>query len=256
MTFEQLLAEGAAQPVDGWDFSWLEGRATEERPSWGYTRTAAERLEGAEAVLDVQTGGGEVFAELLGKVSRRPAAMAATEGWPANAAAARERLGAFGVDLRECGETDDLPFHADTFDLVISRHPIALRIDEVARVLRPGGTYLSQGVGVGTNRELAIEMMGSEVPLRDRKLGSHNAEAGALAAGLEVVDLRHEDLRVEFFDVGAIVYFLRKVVWTVPGFTVERYRDKLAELHERIQTGGPIVSFSRRYFIEARKPLS
>src|SRR6516165_3050397 len=30
--FETLVAEGAAVPVEGWDFSWFEGRATEERP--------------------------------------------------------------------------------------------------------------------------------------------------------------------------------------------------------------------------------
>jgi len=33
-TFEYLVAEGADVPVEGWDFSWFEGRATEERPPW------------------------------------------------------------------------------------------------------------------------------------------------------------------------------------------------------------------------------
>jgi hypothetical protein len=46
------------------------------------------------------------------------------------------------------------------------------------------------------------------------------AEVAARAAGLVVTDLREQALRVEFFDVGAVVYFLRKVLWTVPGFTV------------------------------------
>src|SRR5258708_8529952 len=31
-TFEELVTEGSQVPVDGWDFSWLEGRATEKRP--------------------------------------------------------------------------------------------------------------------------------------------------------------------------------------------------------------------------------
>src|SRR6185312_8687839 len=61
-TYEELVAEGAAAPVEGWDFSWLDGRATEQRPSWGYQRTIAERLPRAGAALDVQTGGGEVLA--------------------------------------------------------------------------------------------------------------------------------------------------------------------------------------------------
>lgn len=60
-TFERLVAEGAAVPTEGWDFSWFEGRATEARPSWGYARSMAGRLAGATAVLDVQTGGGEVL---------------------------------------------------------------------------------------------------------------------------------------------------------------------------------------------------
>lgn len=30
------------------------------------------------------------------------------------------------------------------------------------------------------------------------------------------MDLRMERLRVEFFDIGAGIYFLRKVIWAVP----------------------------------------
>jgi hypothetical protein len=34
--FEALITQGAQAPVEGWDFSWFDGRATEHRPSWGY----------------------------------------------------------------------------------------------------------------------------------------------------------------------------------------------------------------------------
>ncbi|MGW3272862.1 SAM-dependent methyltransferase, partial [Streptomyces kronopolitis] len=57
-SFEELVAEAEAVSVEGWDFSWLDGRATEERPSWGYQRGMGERLARASAALDVQTGGG------------------------------------------------------------------------------------------------------------------------------------------------------------------------------------------------------
>src|SRR3984885_630592 len=56
--FDDLLAEAEAQPVEGWDFSWFNGRATEERPSWGYARMMAERMGRAGAALDIQTGCG------------------------------------------------------------------------------------------------------------------------------------------------------------------------------------------------------
>ena len=51
------------------------------------------------------------------------------------------------------------------------------------------------------------------------------ARATAVAAGLRVQDLRTARLRTVFFDVGAVVYFLRLVIWIVPDFTLDRYRD-------------------------------
>ncbi|MFI9780951.1 SAM-dependent methyltransferase, partial [Streptomyces sp. NPDC051956] len=56
--FDELVTEAADAPVEGWDFSWFEGRATEERPSWGYARAMGERMGRASAGLDLQTGGG------------------------------------------------------------------------------------------------------------------------------------------------------------------------------------------------------
>jgi SAM-dependent methyltransferase len=145
-----------------------------------------------------------------------------------------------------------LPFRAETFDLVVSRHPTTVVWHEIARVLQPGGTYFAQHVGAGSNRELTDFMMGTQPVSQNRS--PSRAAAKAEAAGLIVNDLRTQSLRCEFHDVGAVVYFLRKVLWTVPGFTAESYRDKLTRLHDRIQSEGPFVAHSRRLLIEARKP--
>ena len=59
---------------------------------------------------------------------------------------------------------------------------------------------------------------------------------------------------MEFYDVGAVVYFLRKVLWTVPGFTVAAYRDRLAALHKQIQRDGLFAAHAQRFLIEAVKP--
>ncbi len=77
--------------------------------------------------------------------------------------------------------------------------------------------------------------------------------AEAARCGLEVVDLRQATLQVVFYDVGAVVYFLRKVPWTVPDFTVEGYHDRLAALHDHITGRGHFVSHSTRFLLEARK---
>ncbi|GGQ78186.1 methyltransferase domain-containing protein [Kitasatospora griseola] len=249
-SFDDLLAEAEAAPVDGWDFSWLAGRATEQRPSWGYQRLLGERLSAASAALDVQTGGGEVLAGA--GAANFPRTMVATEGWPPNAAKATALLHPLGAVLVTVPEDAPLPFADGAFDLVTSRQPAVVHWAEIARVLAPGGSYVAQHVGGRTNVELSAFFLG---PFEVGDTREHEVEAAhARAAGLEVVQLRNERLRLEFFDVGAVVWFLRKVIWTVPNFSVQRYRERLRELHELIGREGVFVSTMSRTLIEARRP--
>jgi hypothetical protein len=69
-----------------------------------------------------------------------------------------------------------------------------------------------------------------------------------------VAELRHERPLTTFLDIGAVVYFLRLVVWIVPGFSVATHRDRLLALHERIEREGPFTSHASRFLIEATKP--
>lgn len=77
--------------------------------------------------------------------------------------------------------------------------------------------------------------------------------AEAEAAGLEVIDLQTARLRMEIHDVGAAVYLLRKVVWWVPGFTVEKHDVRLRALQDLIEREGPFVAHSTRHLIDARR---
>ena len=246
-TFEQLVAEATAAPVEGWDFSWFEGRATEERPPWGYAGLMGEHMAHAKAALDIETGGGEALAT----VAQPPALLVATEGWRPNVAAARTHLCSVGGWLVAAADAPTLPFTDASFDLVVSRHPVIVLWGEIARVLRPGGTYLSQQIGPGTNRELTDFLMGPQAVNQGRSAAS--VRAGATAAGLEIVDVRECSLRVEFFDIGAVVHFLRKVRWTVPDFTPEDYDAQLRRLHEQMLRNGSFVSTAQRLLVEARR---
>jgi SAM-dependent methyltransferase len=247
-TFEQLLTEAESVPVQGWDFSWFHGRASEQRPSWGYARLISRRMATVSAALDLQTGGGEVLAG----IATAPATLCATESWRPNLEIARRNLAALGAQVVEVGDDQPLPFRSESFDLVVSRHPTVVLWNEIARVLRPGGSYLAQQIGVGSNRELYEFLMGPQPHPDDD--GSKRATAAARAAGLVDVQVRHESLRVSFEDIAAIVVFLRKVLWTVPKFTVERYRTRLADLHQLIQRDGPFISHSQRLLVNASKP--
>ena len=147
-----------------------------------------------------------------------------------------------------------MPFADGAFDLVTSRHPAPVHWSEIARVLAPGGTYFAQHVCGRTNVDIAEYLQG---PLDPGDVRNHGVEADqAREAGLEIVQCRNERLHLEFFDVGAMVYFLRKVVWTVPDFTIDRYRGRLQGLHDRIQQDGVFRSTMSRTLLEAIKPRS
>lgn len=248
--FDELVAEAEQADVTGWGFGWLDGRATEERPPWGYARLLAERLATVSVALDLDTGGGEV----LDEAPRLPAAMAATESWPPNAQQAEARLGARGVRVVQTEPGAPLPFPDESFELVTARHPVAPQWPEVRRVLRPGGHYLAQHVGPASAFELIEYFLGPLPQARTARDPELEAEA-ARSTGLEALDLRRATCRMELFDIGAVIWLLRKCVWWVPDFSVDRYGDRLVELDERLRSGHPFVAHSTRHLIEARRPV-
>jgi SAM-dependent methyltransferase len=246
--FGDLVEEAASADVSGWSFDWLDGRATEERPPWGYSGLLASRLARAGSALDIDTGGGEIIAG----VPRLPPRMVVTEGWPPNAEHARRLLSPRGVEVVPVGQGQPLPFPEASFDLVSSRHPVSPDWPEIARVLADGGTYLAQHVGPASAFELIEWFTG---PLTRQRLDRdpEREAAAARSAGLRVVDLRTARCRMAFLDIGAVVYILRKCVWWVPGFTVDRHRDALVRLDSHIREHGAFVAHSTRTLIEARR---
>src|SRR6478736_5741600 len=133
--FDALLAEAESAPIDGWDFGWLDGRATEARPRWGYSGLVAERAAAARSMLDLQCGGGELLAGL----PVLPPRMVVTEGFAPNVTKADRLLRPRGaVVVQAHDDRPALPFADGVFDLVTSRHPITAWWPEIARVLEPG----------------------------------------------------------------------------------------------------------------------
>src|SRR3954453_209044 len=155
-SFDHLVSEAASADVTGWGFGWLDGRATEERPPWGYARLLVQRLATARSALDIDTGGGEGVAE----APTLPGRMCVTEAWPPNAQRARELLAARGVEIHETGDDVGLPFPDRSFDLVTARHPVSPPWTEIHRVLVPAGHYFAQHVGPAPAFELSEFFLG------------------------------------------------------------------------------------------------
>lgn len=247
--FGDLVDEAERVSIQAWDFGWLDGRAVEERPTWRYFDRVVERAADVSTLLEVQAGVGS----MVGTLPSLPILSAATEGFPPSVAIAAPRLRSRGVHLVVTSQTrQGLPFADGTFELVISRHPTEVWWREIARVLRPGGSYFAQHVGPHSLRSLSEFLMG---PLPDAATRDPEVERRAAeTAGLVVKSMRLEHPRSAFYDIGAVVYFLRLVPWIVPGFTVPRYRDSLRELHETIERRGPFETSASRTLVEARKP--
>jgi SAM-dependent methyltransferase len=247
-SFEVLAAEADKADVSGWGFGWLKGRATEERPPWGYGRLLSGHLGQVRSALDIDTGGGEVLSE----AAILPARMCVIEAWPPNAERARRLLGPRGVEVYEVSEDGILPFSDESFELVTSRHPVNPNWPEIYRVLSPGGHYFAQHVGPASAFEL-IEFFLGPLPKQSQARDPFVEQACAQRAGLVITNLQTARCRMEFFDIGAVVWILRKCVWWVPDFSVERYRDKLLQLDRQLRNEGSFIAHSTRHLIEARR---
>ncbi len=246
--FDALVRAAEQQRLVGWDFSWVDDRVVETPPPWSYQARATTLLRAATAVLDLGTGGGERLASL----APLPAHAVATEAYPPNVPVARARLEPLGVEVRQVTDDELLPVADAEFDLVLDRHT-SFSATEVARALRPGGTFLTQQVGHGDLVDLD-ELLG--LPPRDGSWRLEAAVAAVTAAGLEVVEADEALLPTRIHDVGALVFLLRALPWQFDGFDLTRHRPALLAAHGAMTDGGPLEVRAHRFLLEAGRPAA
>lgn len=249
---EQFLAalfkQETALTLEGWDFGYLvkAGRMVEFPLPWNYRGLVQEAILEADSLLDLGTGGGEFLSQLYGL----PEKTAATEGYAPNVKVAAARLAPLGVTV--CPVTDDrLPFEAASFSLIINRHESYLP-DEIQRVLKPGGTFITQQAGGLNDADLNITL-GAALP-EHKDWCLYKAATGLTAAGLVI--LRQEEFftTTRFFDIGAVLYYLHAIPWQIKQFEWERYKDPLLVLANRMEQKGYLDTICQRLLIEAVKP--
>jgi SAM-dependent methyltransferase len=250
----ELLDEAATTPVSGWDFEWARasGRiATVSALPWDFRTLAASALRDATTALDMGTGGGEV----LDGFAVLPARTVATESWPPNVPVAAERLARRGVFvvhsqgatdnvLQDHDETDRLPFRDAAFDLVLNRHE-AFDAGEVARVLAPGGRFLTQQAGSAPAQLHAL--LGLRRPGRPA-FDLDLAVSQVVRAGFSVEDAQVGREAIRFADVGALAWYLRMIPWAVPGFDITTHRSALESAADR-----DLLVYQERFLLSCRR---
>lgn len=234
-----------AATFEGWDFSYLKNRMTEEEPPWDYKKLAKNLVEKSKAVLDVATGGGEVFSSFAPFIKRA----VAIEGYKPNVAIARKRLESFGVEVLEANEVAALPFTDGEFDLVLNRHG-GLVISETFRVLKKDGYFLTQQVGGDFFIDL-MDVFGVKPKWPNNVLNIVQKEVADI--GFEL--LKTEEWRggVVFRDVGAIVYCLKVAPWLVDNFSVNSHLNYLERLQEKLEKNGRLEFVDTKFLILAKK---
>jgi SAM-dependent methyltransferase len=246
--FERLVQEAWGHEFAGWDFSFVSGRMVESPTSWDYRQIVVDRFRNVQSVLDQDTGGGEYLSAL----QPLPPKTCATEGYPPNLPIAKARLEPLGVKVFDTHAMEKLPFDDNSYGLVINRHGSFLA-PEILRILKPGSAFITQQVG-GKNCIRLNEALQDHPDMPFALWTLDLAVKQLEGSGLRIVQRKEEFPPVDFKDIGAVVYYLKAISWQVTDFTIEKYYDRLGEIHNTILETGKFRVEAHRFFIEATKP--
>ncbi|UHA72781.1 class I SAM-dependent methyltransferase [Paenibacillus sp. 481] len=249
-TFDELVQE-SEQSFSGWDFSYLSkhGRMAEFPLPWNYASVLIPYISKAQSMLDMGTGGGE-FLQLLSERCPLPLRTEATEGYKPNVAVAQHNLSSLGVKVHYFEDDASLPFADAAFDLITNRHE-SFDANELYRMMKPGGVFITQQVGGDNDQEFNRALGAPEVEHYDWTCDK--AEQQLRAAGFTVLKRADESTWSRFYDIGAIIYYLRAIPWQIEDFTVEAYKEGLLKLHQQVQDQGYVEVTCHRFLLIVKK---
>lgn len=243
-------AEERIAHVHGWDFSHIDGRYMEQEDlPWDYRAVIAEHLRPEMKILDIDTGGGEFLLSLRHPYENT----AAMENYPPNVELCKEVLLPLGIDFRPGDGKKRLPFADGTIDMVINRHG-DLNAEEIHRVLKPGGVFITQQVGAENDRELVDLLCGTTaIPFPEQYLSMISQKFREV--GFEILQAEECFRPIRFFDVGALVWFARIIEWEFPNFAVDTHLDQLMHAQRILDKDGSIEGRIHRFLLVGRKSL-
>lgn len=203
-TGSSLKAKNLAASRHGVDF-----------PRWA---VALLSLSDAPSVLDVGCGWGRFSIPLLELAGSRPVTLTCVDIWPGMVASCRQTLSEAGLSARfSAADARQLPFRADSFDLVMANHMLYELDDvraaarELARVTRPEGQLLATTYADSVRVPLldfhrdALMSLGITPATEAPSTFSLENGADILAAVFETVDTHVLDDVTELGDAGPLL---------------------------------------------------
>ena len=241
-------AEEEIAYIHGWDFSHIDDRYTEQVDfPWDYRATIETYRKPEMRLLDMDTGGGEFLLSLHHPHENT----AASENYPPNVALCAEILLPLGIDFRAGNADEVLPFEDNRFDLIINRHG-SFNPEDIYRMLKPGGLFITQQVGADNDRELVELLCGNvEKPFSEQYL--QVAAEKFVRAGFKILESGECFRPIRFFDVGALVWFARIIQWEFPDFSVDTHLDRLLAAQRILEERGSLDGSTHRFMLVAQK---
>jgi ubiquinone/menaquinone biosynthesis C-methylase UbiE len=257
MDIDELKRRAArVEEIRGWNFSRMKTRA--EPVPWDYREIVRRYLRPTDRVLDIATGGGEVFLSLVPFMGSG----LGTDFSPQMIATARENT---PPELAEkvswaVMEAQNLEVEPQSFDLVLNRHgPVFL--GPILRALRPGGYFICQQVG-GLNSRNIIRLFGWDSggdywrDYWDRHGFPHQDVASLTQqlteAGCRIVAQGSYNTRTYFVDVEPLIFFL-KAVPLPEDFDINRHAERVLRFIDENNTPEGIETNEHREILIAQK---
>lgn len=250
MDFQKLKKQWLAEEntfFQGWDFSHLKGRWQHDSLSWDYDNIVRSYRQKSDNLLDMGTGGGEFLLSL-----EHPYELTyVTEAYPPNVEHCEKVLAPLGITVKQVFDDNKLPFECGFFDIVINRHE-SFDVQEVHRILKPQGIFITQQVGSEQGIDLRRALM-PDAPYQPANHQLSNNVKIVKSQGFEILMKGEEFPITRFYDIGAIVYYAKAIEWELPSFSVEKYFPQLCDMQRQIKEKGSIENQEHRFFIVARK---
>lgn len=235
--------------IHGWDFSHIRSRYEEEHDlPWDYFKIIKTHLTSEQNILDIDTGGGEFLLSLHHPYKY----LSATEAYPPNIQVCKERLLPLGINFKEANALRCLPYCDQSFDMVINRHG-SFYANEIGRVLKDDGLFITEQVGAENDREL-VELLFSkalEIPFPEQYAAITKQKFEK--ANFTVIDIQEVFRPIKFYDVGALVWFAHIIEWEFPNFSVENNLKGLFHAQAILEKKGVIEGSIHRFLLIAKK---
>lgn len=230
------------------NFSYIDGRWDADELPWNYRDILSKYLKKTDMLLDLDTGNGEFLLTL-----DHPFELTGiSEGYDPNYELCKVELEPLGITVKKLLKSNELPYEDGMFDVVHNRNG-SFNPDEVWRVLKPNGYFITQQIGGLNDFNLSKVLIDDYIPA----FPDYNLNIGIelIRDKFDVVEKDEGFVDVRFYDVGTIIAFASIARVEFPNFSVDRCFDKLLKLQDQLEELGHISTTQHRFMMVGQKKL-